>query len=173
MDNSYGTPRFTFEWDTAGTELELWPGQLNWRCLPSVAIWRFPEMGVHLNHPFMDFPLKTNQLLGKPHFWKPPFVSKVLRARTLVELTAEVSSRLRRVKDVMLARQVLMNCVPSPNKSLAPPGCDGGDPWMIHKYLKLSSRIPGKSHTLQGNHMETHMEKPWKLNPWQDLTGTR
>lgn len=40
-------------------------------------------------------------------------------------------------QDVMLARQVLMNCVPSPNKSLPPPGCDGGDPWMIHKYLLL------------------------------------
>jgi hypothetical protein len=61
------------------------------------------------------------------------------KGENLVELTAEVSPRLRRAKDVMLARQVLMNCVPSPNKSLAPPGCDGGDPWMIHKYLKLSS----------------------------------
>ena len=31
-------------------------------------------MGVPLNHPFLDavFPLQTNQLLGYPHFGKPP-----------------------------------------------------------------------------------------------------
>ena len=60
----------------------------------------------------------------------------------------------------MLARQVLMNCVPSPNKSLAPPGCDGGDPWMIHKYLKLSCTAAELEamRTVQGNYLET-MEK--------------
>eukprot|EP00913_Durusdinium_trenchii_P011040 g10364.t1 len=55
--------------------------------------------------------------------------------------TASLNDRIKVMRngqfpDVMLSRQVLMNCVPSPNKSLPPPGCDGGDPWMIHQYLK-------------------------------------
>ena len=37
--------------------------------------------------------------------------------------------------DVMLSRQVLMNCVPSHNASEPPPGCNGGDAWLIHHYL--------------------------------------
>ena len=52
-------------------------------------------------------------------------------------------------EDVMLARQVLMNRVPSPNKTLSPPGCDGGDPWMIHKYLQLGG-INGESAETRG-----------------------
>jgi len=38
--------------------------------------------------------------------------------------------------DVMLGRQSVMNCVPAPDGISPPPGCDGGDSWMIHKYLK-------------------------------------
>ena len=41
--------------------------------------------------------------------------------------------------DVMLSRQVIVNCVPPHNKSKPPPGCNGGDPWMIHHYLKHHS----------------------------------
>ena len=84
------------------------------------------------------FSIKNQPAIREAPLLETSICIQGLRAKTLVELTAEVSSRLRRVKDVMLARQVLMNCVPSPNKSLAPPGCDGGDPWMIHKYLKLN-----------------------------------
>ena len=57
--------------------------------------------------------------------------------------TAALNDRIKVMRkgqfpDVMLARQVLMNCVPDPtaNVSAPPPGCNGGDPWMIHKYLK-------------------------------------
>ena len=65
----------------------------------------------------------------------------------------------RRAKfpDVMLSRQALMNCVPaSPmngsQKALLaaaqapPPGCDGGDPWMIHEYMQ---RVPIPDETCQ------------------------
>ena len=41
--------------------------------------------------------------------------------------------------DVMLSRQALMNCV-QVNSSEAPPGCNGGDAWMIHRHLK-SNRV--------------------------------
>lgn len=63
--------------------------------------------------------------------------------------TAALNDRIKVMRrgkfpDVMLARQVLMNCVPSPNKSLAPPGCDGGDPWMIHKYL-MDNDVPDET----------------------------
>ncbi|CAJ1393827.1 unnamed protein product [Effrenium voratum] len=63
--------------------------------------------------------------------------------------TASLNDRIKvmrnaRFPDVMLARQVLMNCVPSPNKSLPPPGCDGGDPWMIHQYL-MKNEVPDES----------------------------
>eukprot|EP00928_Gymnodinium_smaydae_P012238 TRINITY_DN14446_c0_g1_i1.p1 TRINITY_DN14446_c0_g1~~TRINITY_DN14446_c0_g1_i1.p1 ORF type:complete len:401 (+),score=44.84 TRINITY_DN14446_c0_g1_i1:30-1232(+) len=37
--------------------------------------------------------------------------------------------------DVMLARQALVNCVPQPNGSYPAPGCNGGDSYMILKYM--------------------------------------
>jgi len=37
--------------------------------------------------------------------------------------------------DAMLSRQALMNCVPDHNASLPPPGCNGGDAWMIQHHL--------------------------------------
>jgi cathepsin X len=46
--------------------------------------------------------------------------------------------------DVMLARQVVVNCVPPHNKSEAPPGCNGGDPFLIHHYMKHKS-IPDET----------------------------
>ena len=43
--------------------------------------------------------------------------------------------------DVMLSRQALINCIPddSRNKSKPPPGCNGGDAWMVHSYLTNST----------------------------------
>jgi len=46
--------------------------------------------------------------------------------------------------DVVLGRQAIINCVPDPNVSLPPPGCAGGDAWMIHKYLH-HNKVPDES----------------------------
>ena len=46
--------------------------------------------------------------------------------------------------DIMLSRQALMNCVPDRNASLPPPGCNGGDAWMIHHYMS-EHRIPDET----------------------------
>eukprot|EP00928_Gymnodinium_smaydae_P061590 TRINITY_DN45634_c0_g1_i1.p2 TRINITY_DN45634_c0_g1~~TRINITY_DN45634_c0_g1_i1.p2 ORF type:complete len:421 (+),score=103.25 TRINITY_DN45634_c0_g1_i1:84-1265(+) len=47
--------------------------------------------------------------------------------------------------DVMLARQAIVNCVPDPtNASAPPPGCNGGDAYMIHEYLR-DNKIPDES----------------------------
>lgn len=43
--------------------------------------------------------------------------------------------------DVLLSRQALLNCVPNPDDDGPPPGCNGGDPWMIHKYMH-EHRVP-------------------------------
>jgi len=37
--------------------------------------------------------------------------------------------------DVRLGRQSLINCVPDPSGQGPPPGCNGGDPEMIHSYM--------------------------------------
>ena len=64
--------------------------------------------------------------------------------------TAALNDRIKIMRkgqfpDVMLARQVLMNCVPDPqNTSVPPPGCDGGDPWMIHQYL-MKNDVPDET----------------------------
>ena len=64
--------------------------------------------------------------------------------------TAALNDRIKVMRkaqfpDVMLSRQVLMNCVPAPdNASAPPPGCDGGDSWMIHKYL-LENDVPDET----------------------------
>mmetsp|Transcript_16645 Transcript_16645/g.31492 ORF Transcript_16645/g.31492 Transcript_16645/m.31492 type:complete len:396 (+) Transcript_16645:73-1260(+) len=64
--------------------------------------------------------------------------------------TAALNDRIKVMRngqfpDVMLARQVLMNCVPAPdNASNPPPGCDGGDSWMIHQYL-LENDVPDET----------------------------
>lgn len=44
---------------------------------------------------------------------------------------------------VMLARQSLLNCVRGKNNS-APPGCDGGDAWMIYKHMQ-HTKVPDET----------------------------
>jgi len=47
--------------------------------------------------------------------------------------------------DVMLGRQAILNCVPDPqNMSAPPPGCNGGDSYMIHEYLH-KNKVPDES----------------------------
>lgn len=47
--------------------------------------------------------------------------------------------------DVRLGRQTIMDCVPDPtNLSKPPPGCDGGDAWMIHQYLS-EHKVPDET----------------------------
>jgi len=43
--------------------------------------------------------------------------------------------RKGRFPDVVLSRQALMNCIPDPEGAGPPPGCHGGDPLMIHKFM--------------------------------------
>jgi len=43
--------------------------------------------------------------------------------------------RRARFPDVILSRQSLMNCIPDPTGAGPPPGCHGGDPIMIHKFM--------------------------------------
>ena len=44
-------------------------------------IWRFPEMGVHLNHPFYhDFLLYKSSILGYPYLWNPPIKRSIAEA---------------------------------------------------------------------------------------------
>lgn len=45
--------------------------------------------------------------------------------------------------DVKLSRQAIMNCVPSPTGG-DPPGCNGGDAFMIHSYL-YDTKVPDES----------------------------
>mmetsp|Transcript_95534 Transcript_95534/g.270241 ORF Transcript_95534/g.270241 Transcript_95534/m.270241 type:complete len:397 (-) Transcript_95534:164-1354(-) len=52
--------------------------------------------------------------------------------------------RKGRFPDVMLGRQSIMNCVPASNGTGPPPGCNGGDAWMIHKYMS-EHRVPDES----------------------------
>jgi len=50
--------------------------------------------------------------------------------------------------DVMLSRQAIMNCVPAAaedgKQPGPPPGCGGGDPWMIHNYM-LDTPVPDET----------------------------
>lgn len=43
--------------------------------------------------------------------------------------------RRGRFPDVILSRQALMNCIPDPEGAGPPPGCHGGDSYMIHKFM--------------------------------------
>ncbi|CAE8602087.1 unnamed protein product [Polarella glacialis] len=52
--------------------------------------------------------------------------------------------RKGRFPDVMLARQVLINCVPANDPKDPPPGCLGGDSAMIHNYL-THSKVPDET----------------------------
>jgi len=63
--------------------------------------------------------------------------------------TAALNDRIKAMRnaqwpDVMLGRQAIMNCVPAADGEGPPPGCDGGDSWMIHKYLK-QHKVPDES----------------------------
>lgn len=49
-----------------------------------------------------------------------------------------------RYPEVLLSRQAIMNCVPDPTSQGPPPGCNGGDPWMIHAYLH-EHKVPDES----------------------------
>lgn len=49
-----------------------------------------------------------------------------------------------RYPDVMLARQVVVNCVPSADGKGPNPGCNGGDSWMIHRYMH-HNKIPDET----------------------------
>jgi len=56
-------------------------------------------------------------------------------------------ARHGRFPDVMLSRQVAMNCVhglDDTEKKAAPPGCNGGDPWAIHSHM-VQSPLPDES----------------------------
>jgi len=46
--------------------------------------------------------------------------------------------------DVMLSRQALMNCIPDASGQGPPPGCNGGDAWMIFKYMQ-ENKVPDDS----------------------------
>jgi len=46
--------------------------------------------------------------------------------------------------DVMLGRQAVVNCVPAADGESPPPGCNGGDAYMIHQYLS-EHRVPDES----------------------------
>jgi len=52
--------------------------------------------------------------------------------------------RKGRFPDVILSRQSLMNCVPDPEGTGPPPGCGGGDPWMIHKFMH-EQKVPDET----------------------------
>lgn len=52
--------------------------------------------------------------------------------------------RRGRFPDVMLSRQALMNCVPDPSQQGPPPGCHGGDPYMIHKFMH-ETKVPDET----------------------------
>eukprot|EP00930_Biecheleria_cincta_P072045 TRINITY_DN5948_c0_g1_i2.p1 TRINITY_DN5948_c0_g1~~TRINITY_DN5948_c0_g1_i2.p1 ORF type:complete len:396 (-),score=37.62 TRINITY_DN5948_c0_g1_i2:149-1246(-) len=63
--------------------------------------------------------------------------------------TAALNDRIKVMRqgkfpDVMLSRQAIMNCVPAPDGHGDPPGCNGGDTWMIHKYLS-TNKTPDES----------------------------
>jgi len=48
-----------------------------------------------------------------------------------------------RFPDVVLGRQTINNCVPAADGG-PPPGCNGGDSWMIHKYMQ-EHKVPDES----------------------------
>jgi len=52
--------------------------------------------------------------------------------------------RRRKFPDVILGRQSIMNCVPDPAGEGPPPGCNGGDPWMIHTFMH-HTKVPDES----------------------------
>jgi len=63
--------------------------------------------------------------------------------------TAALNDRIKAMRngqfpDVMLSRQALMNCVPAQDLGQPPPGCNGGDPEMIHHYL-AHNKVPDES----------------------------
>jgi len=52
--------------------------------------------------------------------------------------------RRRKFPDIILGRQSLLNCVPDPSGKHAPPGCNGGDPYMVHKFMH-HNKVPDES----------------------------
>lgn len=62
--------------------------------------------------------------------------------------TAHINDRMKIMRhgafpDVMLSRQALLNCVPGPNHT-APPGCQGGDSYLIYEYM-LETPVPDET----------------------------
>jgi len=63
--------------------------------------------------------------------------------------TSALNDRIKAMRggsfpDVMLGRQAILNCVPAADGEGPPPGCNGGDSWMIHKYLH-DHKVPDES----------------------------
>mmetsp|Transcript_115956 Transcript_115956/g.328158 ORF Transcript_115956/g.328158 Transcript_115956/m.328158 type:complete len:393 (+) Transcript_115956:84-1262(+) len=52
--------------------------------------------------------------------------------------------REARFPDVVLARQALLNCVPAADGVSPPPGCHGGDAWMIHRFMQ-KQKVPDET----------------------------
>lgn len=52
--------------------------------------------------------------------------------------------RRRKFPDIVLGRQTIINCVPDPAGQGPPPGCHGGDAWMIHSFMH-HTKIPDQS----------------------------
>ena len=78
-------------------------------CLKLDLIWKFPKIGVHLNHPFRwDFPLTTIHLGGTPNFWKPSFQGNLILARALN--SPYQAEHQRNWKDFGLIQQPWFDC---------------------------------------------------------------
>eukprot|EP00928_Gymnodinium_smaydae_P052268 TRINITY_DN3605_c0_g2_i1.p1 TRINITY_DN3605_c0_g2~~TRINITY_DN3605_c0_g2_i1.p1 ORF type:complete len:411 (-),score=72.21 TRINITY_DN3605_c0_g2_i1:228-1460(-) len=52
--------------------------------------------------------------------------------------------RKARFPDVILSRQSLINCIPDPSGEGPPPGCHGGDAYMLHKFMH-EHKVPDES----------------------------
>jgi hypothetical protein len=52
--------------------------------------------------------------------------------------------RQAKFPDVMLGRQAVVNCVPSADGKGPNPGCNGGDAWLIHRYMH-ENKIPDET----------------------------
>merc|ERR1719422_1870051 len=63
--------------------------------------------------------------------------------------TATLNDRIKimrngRFPDVMLARQAMMNCIPPADGVGSPPGCHGGDAWMVWTFMS-KQKVPDET----------------------------